>query len=82
MTALLTALLSDVLPWLAAAAAALGGVWAYGRSQRAKVREEIRHEQEIASGKAKIDRAEVDLRAERAGRDANVEWLRANRRPK
>lgn len=73
MTALLTALLSDVLPWLAAAAAALGGVWAYGRSQRAKVREEIRHEQEMADAKAQMDMAES---RERVRRPAVVAELR------
>lgn len=56
MTALLTALLSDVLPWLAFIGAALGGVWAYGRSQRARGAEEAerRVEQQVAAADRKM----------------------------
>ena len=46
------------------------------------MRREQRREQEIANVTAERDRAQVNAGAAAAGRDANVEWLRANRRPK
>jgi hypothetical protein len=80
MIATLLSLLGDwwqpIAGLIAAGFAAV--VW---RGRKQEGRDEVRAERAIEDAAAERDRAEMDDRARRAGRDANVEWLRRNRRP-
>lgn len=80
MIATLLSLLGAI-PGLGALLAKLGltgAAYAKGRMDQSRA-------EDLADARADLDaerdRAAMDDRARRAGRDANVEWLRRNRRP-
>jgi hypothetical protein len=67
--------LAGILPALAAPILrALGYVAAYLAGRRAR-----HQEQELANAKGQIARAQAEAEAARAGRAANLAWMRANR---
>jgi hypothetical protein len=64
-------LIGPVTRLLGYAATFATGWLARGREQR--------HAQDIANAEGKITRATAELDAARAGRDANLQWMRENR---
>ena len=71
LATLFAPLLGPLAKLLGYAATFATGWLARGREQR--------HAQDIANAEGKITRATAELDAARAGRDANLEWMRANR---
>lgn len=76
---MIAALLARFGPWLALLAGALGWVKWRERQARADERRDQQAQQKIADAAAEIDRVAQDDAARRAGRDANVQWLRQHR---
>jgi hypothetical protein len=66
--------------WIVGAILGIGAAVLW-RNRKQEGRDEVRAERAIEDAAAERDRAEMDDTARRAGRDANVEWLRRNRRP-
>jgi predicted DNA repair protein MutK len=72
------ALLSEFLPWIITALAAIGGVWAYGRSKKAEGRKETYIETLADSAKRQKEGRDAVQDLRDADRDALAGRVRDN----